>query len=192
MIKVIAFDYAGVITPGPMTSWTKENLKNSGEKYKLYKSSGDKWDLGEMVESEVFDVLSEVTGISPDQIWEKIYLRPKLNLEVISLIKTLKNNYKIFLFSNFVGSFLRKLLEKDGIYNLFDEIIVSSDYGFKKPDASFFEVLVSHAGVGKNEIIFTDDAIENVKGGNNFGIKSILFTNAEKLTDDLRKSNIKI
>lgn len=190
MIKAIVFDYAGVITPGPMTSWIKENLKETDKKYKLYKTSGDKWDLGLVPKEKVLNILSEVTGVAPNEIWEKIYLKPKLNSELISFIKALRQSYKIYIFSNFISEFLKKLLEKDNILGLFDEVIVSSDYGMKKPDPTFFKLLVSKTGVLKNEILFTDDAIKNVRGANKYGIKSILYTDNKTLIKDFRNLGI--
>ena len=95
MIKVIAFDYAGVIIPGPMTQWVKNNLQESDEKWKIYNESARKWDLGQMSLDEVYKILSDITGIPANQIWDNFYLKADLNKDVVEIIKRLKINYRI-------------------------------------------------------------------------------------------------
>lgn len=192
MIKVIAFDYAGVIAPGPMTDWTKSNLDINGEKYKKYIEHAHKWDSGEMTIDEVYKVLSEITGIPKDLIWDKFYEKSIFNSGVVNIIKKLKNNYKVFLFSNFIAELLRKLLEKHKLSDLFDEIIISSDYKMKKPSTEFFDLLIRTSNVKKSEIVFIDDRLDNVEGAKNFGIDSILFKDADNLKIELKNRGITI
>lgn len=192
MIKVIAFDYAGVIIPGPMTQWVKNNLQENDEKWKIYNESARKWDLGQMSLDEVYKILSDITGIPADQIWDNFYLKADLNKDVVEIIKRLKRNYKVFLFSNFISELIRKLLDNHNITDYFDEIIISSEYKMKKPDPKFFELLLRTTGVKKNEILFVDDRKDNIEAAREFGIKAINFVDAKKLVKDLRENGIHI
>lgn len=190
MIKVIAFDYAGVVIPGPMTQWVKNNLQKNDKKWKRYTESARKWDIGELSLDEVYKILSDITGTPATQIWEKFYLRAELNEDVVEIIKKLNKNYRVFLFSNFVSELIKKLLENHKITELFDEIIISSEYKMRKPDPEFFKLLHRTSGVKKEEILFIDDRKDNIGGARIFGIKSILFTNTKKLESDLRRANL--
>ncbi len=191
MIKVIAFDYNGVISAfGPIKKWMDTNISKDEEKYLIYKKSAPKWDRGEIELREMYEILSTITGVKAEKIWSEYFEKQILNEGMIELVNKLKLNYKIFLFSNHQGELLQKLLKKHGIKNLFDEIIVSSDHMLIKPNPIFFEVLVKTAGVNKDEILFIDDSIENVEGGINFGIKSILYKNTKNLEDDLEKMGL--
>lgn len=192
MIKTIVFDYSGVITPGPLKNWVQKNLSKTDERYNLYKEKSSTWDLGTMTTDEVYQILSNITGVPKELVWEKIYLPQKPDKELVSLIRKLKKNYKIILFSNFIGDFLRKLIETHEINDLFDEVIISSDHGKRKPNHNFFEILVKISGVKKSEIIFTDDKNENVESSNKFGIKAFLFTDTKNFIKDLKKSGIEI
>lgn len=191
MIKVIAFDYAGVITPGPLTDWARKNLTKEDPKYQIYKQACDQWDMGKMTKGEIFTLISFLTGFPKNKIWEEVYLKQKVNKEMVELIRSLKKNYRIFLFSNFVAEFLRKLLEKEKLLDYFDGLIISSEYKKIKPNFDFFEVLVEKAGVRKDEIIFVDDKKENTTAGNKFGIKSVLFTSAKELERELIDIGVK-
>ena len=192
MIKVIAFDYADVIAESPMSKWVRENIHPDDEKLIALREKAHIWDVGKMSIKEVYEFLGEITGIAPELIWENFYEKSLPNKEVIDLIRELKKNYKIILFSNFIAKLLRKLLNKYGITDLFDEIIISSEYKMRKPDPKFFELLIKRTGVKKTEIIFTDDQIKNVNGANEFGIKAFLFINAGQLVKDLKTQGVKI
>lgn len=185
MIKVIAFDYAGVISPGPMSNWIKTNLDVNGKYFRYYKENARKWDLGEIPKEQIYKILSKITRVPQALIWDQFYGKAGLHTEVIDLIKTLKKDYKIILFSNFFAEILRKLLDKHDVTSLFDEIIISSEHKMKKPNKEFFNLLVEKSGVKKEEILFVDDTKEHVDAGNKFGIKSIQFSNARKLKEDL-------
>jgi epoxide hydrolase-like predicted phosphatase len=192
MIKVIAFDYAQVVAQGPIATWIRKNLKPGDEKIKIFEKNARSWDIGDIGLTQTHKIISEITGIAPEKIWEEFYETSLPNLEVIELIKELRKNYKIILFSNFVGELLRQLIAHYKITDLFDVIIISSEHKMIKPDPKFFELLVRKSGVKKNEIIFTDDNKKNVDGSNTFGIKAIQFENCEQLIKDLRAEGVKI
>lgn len=192
MIKVIAFDYADVIAQSPLSKWVRENLSKEDDRYNHYKKHSPLWDTGQMTTEKFYQTLSEVTGISPNLIWEKFYENRKPDKEVVNIIKKLKKNYKIILFSNFLAELLRKLLVQQKIEKLFDEIIISSEHKLAKPDPDFFDLLIKKSQVKKDEILFIDDRIENVSGANDMGIKSMQFINSETLTTDLKKFLIKV
>lgn len=192
MIRTIAFDYTGVISQGPIMNWIKENLTPDDKRYELIKQSSHKWDIGEIGLGEAYLKISEVTGVAVDRIWETFFENTKLESEILGIIKKLKKNYKIILFSNHMGELLRKLLTKHEITDLFDDIIISSEHKMKKPSVEFFNALVSIAGNNKEEVILIDDTKENIDASNQFGIKAILYTDSKKLIDDLCQLNISL
>ena len=60
----------------------------------------------------------------------------------------------------------------------------------KKPNAAFYEPLISRSGFAPEEIFFTDDRIDNIEGAKAVGIQAFHFTGAEKLKSDLIASGI--
>ncbi len=190
MIKVIAFDYNDVISPGPMSKWVRENLVPGEPRWVKYKAHTPKWDRGEMTMTEVFDLISELTGI--EDVWNSFYENLKPDKDVVALIKKLRQNYKVFLFSNFHHDLIDKLLEKQGIKDLFDELIISSRHKFIKPEAEFYKILIQKSEVNPDEILFTDDRIINVEGAQGMGINAIQFKGAEDLIKEMRKFKIRL
>ena len=192
MIKVIAFDYSGVISPRLSSDEKMLHIDKTSSKYRYYLDANNKMDLGLINNKEAEDILSDISGIPSKDIWKRIYLKPKPYDEVIDIIKILKKKYKIILFSNFMAYYLRKLLAFHKLEKLFDNIIISSEFGLLKPNYDFYQILIDKSEVKKDEILFIDDKLENVTAANKFGIKAFVFTTAETLKEDLKNEGVKI
>ncbi|MEK7551501.1 MAG: HAD-IA family hydrolase [Patescibacteria group bacterium] len=191
MIKVIAFDYADVIAPSPVAKWLRENMTPNHKMYLYYQKHSKGWDIGESNRQKVYEVLYKVTGVPTHKIWEKFYKNYIADKQIVELIKKIKKDYKIILFSNFVGEILRELLEKDNIAKLFDEIIISSEHKMQKPNTDFFNILIEKSGVEKYEILFIDDRIINIEGAQRMGINAIQFKGVKDLIKEMQKFDVK-
>lgn len=73
----------------------------------------------------------------------------------LPILQTLKENgKKVFLLSNAQRSFTYHEMEKLDIVKYFDAIHISSDYGVKKPNPKFFEILIEKEGLDVKECLF--------------------------------------
>lgn len=191
MMKAFIFDFAGVIAPGPLIGWIKK-IPAEDPRKKLFKDNSIKWDLGHLNESEFYAVISQITGTAPEKVWDTYYENSLVHTDVVTLIKRLKKNYKIALFSDNFAPLLRKMLKKHELTELFDEILISSEHTMKKPDPKFFELMLSMVHAKKDEVIFIDDTAENIKAAQKLGIHSILFTDTAQLRNELKLLNISV
>lgn len=116
------------------------------------------------------------------------------NNDLIQLIKKIKRkDYKIALLSNTSGLIMRRELDDFfgvNINELFDEIIISSEVGYLKPNYEIYELCLRRLGVKANESIFIDDAKEYVEGGREVGMKCLLFKNNNKLKEYLNRLSV--
>lgn len=192
MIKVIAFDYAGVVAHGPFSSWLKQNFPDKDIRHEYFKQYSKRWDMGEVDLEEFYKLISEMSGVSPESVWDTFFENSIYNEDVVATIKKLKENYRVVLFSNNFSYILRKLLQKHKITNLFDEIIISSEHKMMKPSKEFFDLMLSIVKVNQDEVVFIDDREVNVDASNKLGIKTILFQNYKQLTKDLKTQGVKI
>lgn len=63
-----------------------------------------------------------------------------------------------------------------GIDGYFDPILVSGDFGFRKPDRRLFETALSRLGVAPWEAVFVgNDMYRDVYGARQLGMKTVLF-----------------
>ena len=192
MIKAIVFDFAGVVAPGIILGWVKKHLSQDDPRYRLFKQASAKWDMGEVSVDEFYNLLSKISGINTMSIEKELYAKATYHPEVIEIIKKLKLNYKIVLFSNNFAHSLYKIIDKNDLRKLFDFIVISSEYKMKKPSPQFFNKMLEIVGLNKEEVIFIDDTTGNVDAGNNLGITSFVYKSPEQLISDLKSLQIKI
>ena len=70
------------------------------------------------------------------------------------LQKLKENGKKVYLLSNAQRSFTYHEMEKLDIVKYFDQIYISSDYGVKKPNPKFFQILMEKEGLEAKECLF--------------------------------------
>jgi HAD superfamily hydrolase (TIGR01509 family) len=194
MIKAIVFDYGGVIKINSSDliadicdylkinkeDWRREyfavnhlfNVENKSfeEVFLLVVS---KFDNSEETKKYILNLLKDNKG--------KYYL----NDELISIIKDLKSrDYIIALLSNnSIG--LREKLTEEGITDLFDQIIVSAEVGYQKPQPEIFQILFNKLGLMPEEVVFIDDSTRSLEGADKIGYVPILYKNNEIFKSEL-------
>ena len=77
--------------------------------------------------------------------------------------------------SNAVSGFLRRILENNDLYQLFDKVFISSEMKIAKPNKEFFEYVLKETGVNPQDAVFVDDNPNNINGAKDCGIEGILF-----------------
>lgn len=192
MIKAIVFDFAGVIGPGALIDWVKRHTTNENRMIDRLREKSYIWDLGQINEHQFKNIISEITGVTEDKVWNIIWGKALVNKKLISIIKKLKKKFKIVLFSDNFAPYLQRQIDDLHIRNLFDEIIISSDYHKKKTDINFLRILLSILSMKKNEILFIDDSEINIKTASKFGIQSHLFISIKEFESFLKANNINV
>ena len=194
MIKAVAFDYGGVIEikDGDLIQEIADYLGITKEAWQsVYYTFNHLTNTGTNTWTEVAAMVAKQLDASDSQIAHIQELikesndSRKINSGIIEIIMDLKNkNYKIALLSN-NGITLRKRLEDENISNLFDEIIISAEVGYQKPQPQIFEILFSKLGVVNGEVLFVDDSERSLEGAGSIGYIPVLFTTNQKLEKDL-------
>ena len=99
--------------------------------------------------------------------------------EKIMLLKHLRLNYKLFLFSNTNNihlNYFRKLFfDSFGFQldDLFVKTFYSHEIGMRKPDLKSFLHVLQEAGIVAHESLFIDDLDLNVEGAKALGIQTV-------------------
>ncbi len=104
----------------------------------------------------------------------------KLYDGVIELFDAIhKNGGKAYLLSNAQRIFTEPEIRMTGIYELFDDVIISSDVGCAKPDIKFYQtILKKHSLKPEESIMIGNDYITDIKGSHDAGLDSLyLHTN---------------
>lgn len=96
---------------------------------------------------------------------------------VVNFCKYISEKYKVAIITNGLKEVQYPRIEKSGIGNFIDEIVISEEVGFAKPDKKIFEIAIeklekiSNQKYGKDEIIMIGDSqTADIQGGINIGI----------------------
>ena len=159
MIKVIAFDFVGVLVREKHIE-----LKDFEDKLeRLFgKNISDEAYLNDASKIYDGDIISAVKNII-----DKLYEEKDPNL-----FDNIRNNYpniKIVIATNHVS------YVSDYINSHFkcDDVVISADIHKVKPDKDFYEYLLDKYQIKPSELLFLDDNLENVNSANNLGINTI-------------------
>lgn len=98
-----------------------------------------------------------------------------LDVEAVGVLRKLCGKYKIGLVSNFaIPECGRALLDKYGLEQFFDVIIISGEVNQRKPSPKIFERALKSLGVGASKAVFVGDMLDlDVKGPKSVGIKTV-------------------
>lgn len=119
-------------------------------------------------------------------------LEHKIDNDIMMYIADLrKKGVKCFVVTNNEKYRFQYMLEKMGFKDAFDKTYASGCVGSRKPDQKFFASIYSELdGIQKEEILFFDDAAENVQGAKDFGINAELYTTFEDFIEKIKKYNL--
>lgn len=184
--KAIIFDFFGVIRTDAYIAWLQKNhIPHEG----AYFDASYQQDIGKSTNEEFFRRLSELQGRSVTK--EEMDVGAIVDEAVVTIVKTLKQRYKLALLSNSAGS-VRRLLKENNLEQYFDEVIISSEVGMVKPSPEIFKLALNRLGVTASETVFIDDNSNHVQAAEKLGIKSIWFKSAEQLKEKLHNLDIKL
>lgn len=98
--------------------------------------------------------------------------------ELLSRLK--QSGKKVFLLSNAQRLFTEPGLRALGIYELFDDIFISSDIGFMKPSRHFYGALLNRHGLIPSEsVMIGNDATADAWGAHDNGLASMYVHTAQ-------------
>lgn len=121
-----------------------------------------------------------------DKGWCDLYLDTYRGID--NLLADLKQNYKIIALTN-TNMIHSKVWKKKyaGTLRHFQKIFSSYELKERKPDMKAYQIVLDYLQVEPQQTVFLDDNIDNIKGADQLGIKTILVTSYEQMTDELRK-----
>jgi putative hydrolase of the HAD superfamily len=79
----------------------------------------------------------------------------------IPTLEELRRSYKIGLITNGNHDIQAKKIEMLEIMDLFDEIMISDDYGVRKPDTKLFEIMSEKLEIAPFEMLYVGDHPKN-------------------------------
>lgn len=111
-------------------------------------------------------------------------VRLQLYPGVLSTLQQLHGRYALAVVSDAQTAYAVPELNAVGLAAFFDPIIVSGDFGYRKPDVRLFQTALSRMGLAPPDVLFVgNDLYRDVHGPQKLGIKTVFFQSGETMQD---------
>jgi len=202
MIKTILFDFGNVLAFFDHQRALRRlhpHAKVSPEEMiqlMYYNNLEYRYECGEMTTDDVYKVACDRAGLScskeefVDAFCDIFWANPP----IADLVPRLKaNGYRLVLASNTNEAHYARYREQfKEVLKHFDAIAVSHEAGARKPAVKFFAHAHALAKCEKNECVFVDDLLDNVKAAREFGWHAVQYTKFDELIPELRKVGVSV
>ena len=194
-IKAILFDAGGVYLKGSFVNFVNKAYKvlDIRGKFKTSKEVTFDPDLNkgkvtiEKCFRDYFNIpISEYQMKKLIKLWNRTWVADK---EMVKLVKLLKKNYILAIFSNSDKS-NDKIYKKKGWYDYFVYLILSHEIGILKPDERIYKFVLRKLKLKPQQCLLIDDQKDCLITGEKIGMKTLLFKSSSKLKKDLKKMKI--
>jgi putative hydrolase of the HAD superfamily len=202
VVKVIVFDFGGVISILPTLEMRSELARLSGLSgevlWDLDRKYRGEWDRGSYNGIEHYRFILAKEGVSlGDESLAKIVQADieswtHINPDTVKLIRDIKaSGLRVGILSNISHDFPISGASHNDTLPVFAEAditVYSCDLGIIKPEAGIYEKLREKAGCLYEEIVFFDDKVDNVNKARELGIQAFLWEGAvpaRKIVSDL-------
>ena len=189
-IKIVLWDYGGVLTESPIKNFQKFENDNNYSLHTIVKiNSNNKYNNAwaqlekDEISIEKFSKLFReeakqfgIQNINTDKLLE--CLNVKLNIRMVELLENISKYYTCVCLTNNI----KKMGSSDfeNIRHNFSLIIESSKIGFRKPEKQIYKHVLEVLKVNAKEILFIDDLGINLKPARELGFYTYKFTDTDK------------
>ena len=193
MLKAILFDAGGVIitTDSQLDRLAKIFKPKDRDKFrkKINEHHGPLC-TGQTTEREYWTKIAESENFDikkvPENLWSIDYEKiTKINKELVSLIKRLREKYKVILISNTMEPHVR-INRTRGFFDNFDDVLNSNEVRLSKDTPEIFKLALKRNNLKPEECVFVDDIQKFVDIAVSMGIEGILFKSTNQLKTALR------
>ncbi len=169
MIKAIIFDCFGVLYGGSLEKLT--SMAPSEKRQEVHDANIAK-DYGYIDYNEYLQQISELTGVTPQEVDSIIAQHHIPNEELIEYAGKLKHRYQTALLSN-IGDTVMDRLFDGSVEEKFTHVFLSYKIGLAKPNPEIFSYTAQQLGVTPEECVMIDDLANNCEGAQVAGMHTI-------------------
>lgn len=191
MIKVVLFDFGGVLTETGKRGFIRQTLAalyGVPEEKMEVEAFKQMWRRNQTDENEVFARLNQHFNkqITPEMFYEAAHRDVIPAPAIYALAASLRRSgIRTGILSNvFVGTAC--VLRDKGFYEGFEPVILSCDEGYAKPDEELYQIAIERCGVNPDEIVFIDDQEKCGPPAEKAGMHFILATSPEQVVRDVK------
>jgi len=181
----VVFDLYGVLVSSGLESALDDLVSALGrpaeEVEEAYRKAEPQFDRGEIGQEEFWDLVLFALDVKMDwRVLNSIVLSSYRilpdGLALLGAVTDLSN--PVALMTNARWSWLEQLDRGWSLLQKFDRVFVSSEFGVRKPEPSFYETVERSLGTSGRNLLLIDDAVENTRVAADRGWRSLHYTAA--------------
>lgn len=185
-VKAIIFDCFGVLVEASLESFYAKYLGDDTEKLQKAKLLANESNVGHITYETFVSELADLAQIPVDEARRFLDTNPP-NVELMDYIRDeLRPKYKIGFLSNTSDNWLAELFTPEQL-KLFDDIVLSFQYGVAKPDSKIFSLAAKRLDIKPVECLLVDDVEEYCVGAREAGMQALCYTSLQQLKGKLAK-----
>ena len=120
--------------------------------------------------------LKELPRMTAEAFRAASLFRLKLYPDVEKTLKRLKKKYRLAAVSDGQSAWAYAELNAVGLSDCFDPLLVSGDYGYRKPDGRLFKKAVKRMDMKPHEVVFIgNDLYRDIYGAGKAGLRTVFF-----------------
>ena len=189
--KILIFDFSGVSSANEEPIFVKLFAEREGldveEFEKAYEEEVVRAERDEITGTDIWKNLASrfQLEIDVDAVIDEMLAMKDIYYDVLEYVGSLRDRYKVAMYSNYNRTYWEKILEKVDINKYFDYVQISYMVGKRKTDEGGFKVILEKFGVSAADCLFIDDSSRNLVPAQKLGMKTVLFTSLEDLKKEL-------
>jgi epoxide hydrolase-like predicted phosphatase len=195
-LKAVIFDFGGVLVRTEDRTPRQELAKELGmsfaeiEQLVFSSPSGKQAAQGLLSAQQHWEKLGKTLGFSPAQLKDfraRFFAGDRLDNDLIGYVRRLREHYRTALLSNAWNDLYNYIQNTWHITDAFDQIVISAEVGYTKPDHRIYRLALDRLGVSPEQALFVDDFIENVEAARQVGLQALHFTEPQKAKEELQE-----
>lgn len=177
-MKGVLIDVGGVLVadfwPDAAATWGAR-LGISPEQFMtaLFGGNDDQVSVGRVSEADWWAVVRLRLALDRcllDELRADLARRETWDVELVGLLRSLRGVARTAIVSN-TWPELRTRMASTGLLDIVDELVLSCDVGYAKPDPRIYEVALDRIGVRPADALFVDDTQHHVEVAQLLGIR---------------------
>jgi glucose-1-phosphatase len=143
-------------------------------------------DLGRISWEQYCKEVSKDIGVPYAEVSQR-YQKHQIKRAVVSTIHSLHGTHRQVLLSNASHSYLLPIMDHLGLSPMFEDIFVSSQIGYAKPDPRAYKHVLDAMNISAEDAIMIDDSASNIDAACGVGMNGILYQEGVDIQAEIHK-----
>ena len=194
MIKIILFDFTGVI----VTGGHKKLCRQLSEKYNfpadkiydvMYTKYFNLFATNKISEPEAYEGPKKEFGFTEtwQELAEMLLRTHVINQPMVDYIAELRRKFRVVLLTKNIVRYLDWERKEFGLDAMFDDIINTSEINLPKASKETLNYLLNRYHVKPEEILYIDDQEDNLHDAREMGMNVVLYQNFDQVKNNFNK-----